>query len=107
MRHPGDAERLDHDLAAGVLEYLVRKPLDRVLYSARWVYPVDVGPLLHFRGRVDRVYGRVGASVPDRHSRERPGVMRGMPHKIAPLSGSKPATSGRRGRAKQGEEEAE
>src|SRR6516162_9295452 len=101
MRHPGDAVCLDHDLAARVLEYLVRKAFDCILLAACRVDPMDVGPLLHFRGRVDRVYNRVRTSLPDRHWRKRSGVIRGMPHEIAPLAGREATISVRSRRAKQ------
>jgi hypothetical protein len=43
MRHLRDAVYLDHDVAARIFEYLVRKAFDRVLFAAGRVDPVDIG----------------------------------------------------------------
>ena len=74
MGHAGDAEGLNDCITTRVFEDLVGKSLDGVLHSRHGLYPVHVGPLLHFLSGVNRAYRRVVAPVPDRNLWERPRV---------------------------------
>jgi hypothetical protein len=65
MGHTGDAISFNDCIAARVFERLVRKSFHGVVHSRPRINSVDVGPLLHLFGRIDRADSRISTSMPD------------------------------------------